>query len=210
MRCNHRPESVFFIGIAGGSCACKSTFARRLCEAFGADYCRILDQDSYYRDQSSRFDYDGGSVNFDDPSSIDFDLLHRHLLQLQRGEPIDVPIYDFATHQRLSASVQMYPTDIILVEGALILTQPPIMELLTESVFMDAPESMRLERRIKRDTLERGRTREGVLAQFYNHVKPMHDRYIEPSKRLATYIINGEAAMQETIEDLVSKLGIDS
>ncbi len=210
MRFNSKPESVFFIGITGGSCACKSTFARRLREAFGADFCSILDQDSYYRDQSARFDRDGGAVNFDHPDSIDFDLLHQHLLKLHKGEPVEVPIYDFATHKRLDQTITLFPKDIILVEGALILTQAKIVSMLSESVFMDASEDVRLERRIKRDLIERGRSRDGVLEQFFNHVKPMHDLFIEPNKQLATYIVRDEASMQATLEELVEKLGVDS
>lgn len=210
MRFDSRPESVFFIGVTGGSCAGKSTFARRLRDALGLKYCNILSQDSYYRDQSAHFDHDGGAINFDDPGSIDFDLLRKHLLKLQRGEPIDVPIYDFATHRRLRETVQMFPAEIILLEGALILTQPDIVPLLTESIFLDADESVRLDRRIKRDTVERGRTRKGILEQFCKHVKPMHDRFVEPSKALATYRVFDEQTAEETIVELVDKLGIDS
>ncbi len=210
MRFNSMPESVFFVGITGGSCAGKSTFAQHLREELGLEYCQILCQDSYYYDQSARFDRDGGAVNFDDPSSVDFPLLYQHLLQLQRGEPINVPIYDFATHRRLAESSPMLPTHVILLEGALILTQPQIVALLTESVYLDVPEPICLERRIKRDMSERARTRQGILDQFCNHVRPMHDRYIEPAKGLATYLVSNEFSAQEAIADLVDKLGIDS
>ncbi len=210
MRSDSKPESVFLIGVTGGSCAGKSTFAQRLRDALGLEYCSILSQDSYYYDQRVRFDHDGGIVNFDDPASIDFGLLRQHLLQLQRGDPVAVPVYDFLTHRRLSEHVQMFPTDIVLVEGALILTQPLIVELLTESIFLEAPESIRLERRIKRDLTERGRTMEGILYQFNNHVRPMHSRFIEPSAALATYRVHDEETMQEVIVELVDKLGIDS
>ena len=105
----------------------------------------------------------------------------------------------------------MFPTDIVLVEGALILTQPLIVELLTESIFLDAPESIRLERRIKRDMAERGRTLEGILDQFNNHVKPMHSTALSSLRQtLATYRVHDEETMQEVIDDLVEKLGIDS
>lgn len=210
MRFESRPESIFLIGVTGGSCAGKSTFARRLRDGLGLEYCNIVYQDSYYRDQSARFDRDGGTINFDDPGSIDFELLYQHLLQLQCGKSINVPIYDFATHRRLPGSVLLNPVDIILLEGALILTQPQIVQLLTESVFLEADESIRLDRRIKRDMAERGRTREGILAQFHNHVKPMHDRFIEPAKSLATYLVHDDTSAQQTIEDLIDKLGIDS
>jgi uridine kinase len=210
MRWDSKPEAIFFIGITGGSCAGKSTFARRLRDELGSEYCSILCQDSYYHDQSARFDYEGGAVNFDDPASVDFELLHRHLLQLQSGQPINVPIYDFTTHTRLAETIHLFPTDIILVEGALILTQPKIVELLTESIFLDAPEAVRLERRLYRDIVDRGRTREGVMCQFNNHVKPMHDRYIEPSRSLATYQVHSEDSISHAIAELIEKLGVDS
>lgn len=210
VRIDHKPEFILFVGITGGSCAGKSTFARRLREALGAQYCQILYQDFYYRDQSARFDHDGGKVNFDEPSSIDFTLLYEHLLQLQRGESVQVPIYDFATHRRLPETRQLSPSHVILLEGALILTEPRIQQLLTESVFLEAEESVRLQRRIRRDTTERGRTLQGILDQFHYHVKPMHDRYIEPVKALATYCVTDEETAQEAITDLVDKLGIDS
>ena len=210
MRFNNKPESVFFIGIAGGSCAGKTTFARRLRAALGMDFCQILSQDSYYRDQSEQFDFDGGAINFDHPSSIDFELLRKHLFQLQQGRPIQVPIYDFPTHRRLSKYITLYPTNVILLEGALILSQPKIAELLSESVFLDIPEPIRLQRRLHRDMTERARTREGVLAQFRNHVKPMHQQFIEPYKHLATYYITDESTVQTVIDNLIDKLGIDS
>lgn len=176
MRSDSKPESVFIIGIAGGSCSGKSTFAKLLREALGINYCGVLSQDSYYFDQSHHFDTDGGAVNFDHPDSIDFKLMREHLLQLQRGEIIEIPIYDFTYHQRLVVTEKVYPADVILLEGTLILTQPPIVELLSESVFLETPEAIRLQRRLLRDSQERGRTREGILMQFQNHVKPMHDQ----------------------------------
>jgi uridine kinase len=210
VRIDNKPESIIFVGVTGGSCAGKSTFAQRLREALGVQYCQILYQDSYYRDQSARFDHDGGKVNFDEPSSIDFALLYEHLLQLQRGESIRVPIYDFATHRRLPETQPLFPSEVILLEGALILTEPRIRQLLTESVFLEADESVRLQRRIRRDTIERGRTLQGILDQFHHHVKPMHDRHIEPVKAVATYRVTDEATAQAAIADLVDKLGIDS
>lgn len=198
MRFDSRPESVFFVGITGGRCAGKSAFAQRLRIALGLDYCRILYQDAYYHDQSVFFDRDGGAINLDAPSSIDFFLLHKHLLQLQRGLPINVPIYDFTTHKRSPNSEPLFPANVILVEGRSILTQPAIVELLTESIFLNVPEFIPVERRIQRDTAERGPT------------KSIHDSSIESTPPLATYQIFDEAEAQAVIEELVDKLGIDS
>ncbi|MBS0350309.1 MAG: uridine kinase [Proteobacteria bacterium] len=209
MRFETKPESVFFIGITGGSCAGKTEFAKRLRTALGFEYCNILNQDAYYLDQSASFKGDG-SVNFDAPESIDFELLYQHLLRLQRNEPIQVPIYDFGSHKRFSKTKTLFSANIILLEGELIFTQPKIRDLLTECVFIDIPEPTRLSRRPKRDMQERGRQREGVILQFEHHVRPMHRRYIEPVKQLATYIVNNDFTAGEVIADIVNKLGIDS
>lgn len=203
MRFDARPESIIFVGVTGGSCAGKSTFAQRLRAELGLEYCQIVCQDSYYFDQSAHLDRDC-------PDSIDFALLYSHLLRLHRGEPIDVPIYDLAARRRLSACVPLLPADIILVEGAFILRQPEIRALLTESIFVDVPEPVRLDRRIKRDAVERGCTPEALVTHFYDHVKPLHDRFIAPIQALATYQVFDEATTHETITDLVDKLGIDS
>ncbi len=210
MRSDSKPESVFFIGVTGGSGAGKTVFAKRLREAFGLDFSQIISQDSYYLDQSDNFDEEGGAVNFDIPESIDFDLMLQHLLQLQLGFPVQAPTYNFSTHQRLDSTMYIIPTDIIIVEGGLILTQPRIKELLTESVFLDYPEEVRLERMLKRDILERGRDKEGIFARFRNHVKPMHERYIEPVKSLASYRVTDDASIHKTIDELVENLGVDS
>jgi uridine kinase len=209
MRFDIKPESVFFIGITGGSCAGKTEFAKRLQAALGCQFCNILNQDSYYLDQSAIFRGDG-SVNFDAPESIDFELLYQHLLKLQQNEPIPVPVYDFNAHKRLSEIRMLFSADIILLEGELILTQPEIRKLLTECVFIDVPEKVRLARRLQRDIWERGRQREGVLHQFNRHVQPMHQRFIEPTKKLATYVVSNDFTAGEVIADIVDKLGIDS
>jgi uridine kinase len=210
MRSDSKPESVFFIGVTGGSGAGKTFFASHLREAFGREFSQIISQDSYYCDQSQKFDCEGGAVNFDIPESIDFNLLHQHLVQLQQGLAVQVPIYDFCSHQRLSQTLRIFPTDIMIVEGGLILTQPEIRDILTEVVFLDIREELRLERLIKRDILERGREREGVLKRFYAHVRPMHERYIEPNKSFASYLVEDERNILKVIENLVENLGVDS
>jgi len=201
MRSERKPESVFFVGVTGGICAGKSAFAERLRQELGLEYCRIICEDFYYRDHI---------VDFTDPSAIDFALLYQHLLQLQRGEPVRLPIYDFAARRRLFETMKMYPADVILVEGALFLTQSKITDLLTESVFLDTPEPIRLERRLMRETVLGGRTRDDVLGEFRERIKPVHNQCIESAKSLATYCIYEDETAREAIADLVDKLGIDS
>ncbi len=177
------------IAIAGGSGSGKTTFARRLNQHFG-DCSRILLQDSYYIDQSSKFDFDGGSVNFDHPSALDFDLLATHLEDLKNGNTVNVPIYDFATHSRQEEVEKFDPCDLVFVDGILILSQDQLLPHFDVNIFVHAHEDLRYERRLRRDVEERGRTEEGVRNQFYKQVKPMHDQFVEPSKDHAHHIVD--------------------
>lgn len=183
---------VTIVGVAGGSGSGKTTFARRLREKLGESECCVLGQDSYYFDQSKRFDHDGGAVNFDHPDSIDFNLLAKHISELKKGKSVNVPIYDFATHSRSSDGDTLNPRRLIFVDGILIFSQPQVVEELDYKIYMDCPEDLRFERRLYRDVHERGRTKEGVRNQFYKQVKPMHDLFVEPSKEVACDIINVE------------------
>ncbi len=176
------------IGIAGGSGSGKTTLAKKICQQFGFDQCAILSQDHYYHDQSKKFDGDGGSVNFDHPSSLDFDLLAQHLEQLKKGQPIEVPVYDFVTHSRKPISEKMNPVPVVVVDGTLLFSQPQILNKVDHKLFVDVPENVRFERRLRRDVEERGRTPEGVKKQFLAQVKPMHDQYVEPSKKFADHL----------------------
>lgn len=193
------------IGIAGGSCSGKTWFAERLLSVLGEEHAAILQQDAYYRDQSHLFDYEGGAVNFDDPASIDFDLLWRHLIQLQEGKSVAVPVYDFVTHKRLVLTQVFAPKPIVILEGALILAEPRLAACLSVMIFIEAAENLRLARRLKRDIASRGRTQEGVLTQFTCQVAPMHAQFIEPSKLLANYIVNQENE-NEILQLLLKKL----
>ncbi len=198
-------SQVQIIGIAGGSGSGKTTFARRLRDRLGVENSEVLGQDSYYIDQSNKFDHDGGSVNFDHPESLDFSLMAKHLKMLKHGENIEVPIYDFATHKRLNETIKLTPKKIIFVDGILIFSQPQVVEWLDYKIFIDCEESLRFERRLSRDVKERGRTPEGVKAQFINQVKPMHDEFVEPSKSVACDIVN-VANFDEKVEFWTQKI----
>jgi uridine kinase len=190
------PESVMLIGISGGSGSGKTTFARMLNDHLNATrgdgFSAILAQDHYYIDQSARFKGDGDpSVNFDHPSAIEFSLLSRHLEQLRLKKPVEVPIYDFVTHTRRLESTPFPPRPVVIVDGMLLLSQAIVRPWLDHSIYVDAPESIRYERRLRRDVTERGRTPEGVERQFLAQVKPMHDEFIEPSRRYASLVVDG-------------------
>jgi len=181
------------VGISGGSGSGKTTFARRVQQELGESLCGIISQDSYYRDLHEEFDSDGGRVNFDHPGSLEFDLLRRHLLDLKDHREIWIPSYDFVSHRR-GAEARLFPVrPVVLVDGILLLSQDLLRPLFDFTIFIETREEVRFERRLIRDVRERGRAPAGVREQFLNHVKPMHDLYVEPSRRFADRVISGEA-----------------
>lgn len=196
----------YIIGVAGGSGSGKTYFARELQRKLGIDNCNILYQDNYYIDQSQRFDGDGGSVNFDHPDALEFTLLAKHLASLKKGESVEVPLYEFATHKRLEKTLPFKPTKIILVDDILILNSPEVRAELDEAIFFDTPEELRFERRLHRDVNERGRTPEGVKKQFELQVRPMHDQFVEPSKKFAQTLVHDLGEYKEVLEEFVSRL----
>lgn len=183
-------SQIKIIGIAGGSGSGKTTFARTLLDILGTNDAYLLAQDHYYFDQSHRFDKDGGAVNFDHPSSIDFKLLLQHLNQLKSFLPIDVPQYDFKTHKRRSEVEHVQPKKIILVDGTLIASQRLFDGIWWKLYYISCPEEIRFARRLERDVKERGRSPEGVKSQFQSQVKPMHDEFVEPSQFDADVVVN--------------------
>ncbi len=195
-------ESVL-IGICGGSGSGKTTLAKNLQQELGPDKVGLLFQDSFYHDQSQCFDHDGGNVNFDHPSSLDFHLMFDLLTSLKKGNDIELPVYDFQTHSRLQEKKTFKHKPIVLVDGILLFSQANITELLDHKIFVDTPEDTRLSRRIERDINERGRTKEGVLDQFYAHVKPMHDKYIEPFKE-GTFVISGLISQEKMVDEVMT------
>ncbi len=162
----------------------------------------MLSQDSYYLDQSDHFKEDGGEVNFDHPDSLEFSLLAKHLKALKDGLPVAVPEYEFATHTRKSLAVPFEPKSIVLVDGILILGQPAVREQLDASLFIDVPEAIRFERRMRRDVAERGRTPEGVKKQWDAQVQPMHEKFVEPSKAHATWIATDDVSLANCMKEL--------
>lgn len=181
-------KNCIIVGIAGGSGSGKTTLAHCLARNFEKQGCAILLQDSYYHDQSDRFDGDGGSVNFDHPSALDFDLLAKHLKELRAGHSVEVPIYDFVSHTRRGETQHFSPTSLVLVDGILILGQPHVCSEFDYSIFVDTPEPVRFERRVNRDVKERGREHDGVVKQYQKQVLPMHNEFVEPSKVNADYV----------------------
>jgi uridine kinase len=196
---------VFILGVAGGSGSGKTFFADALHAALGDELSTIVYQDNFYIDQSARFDHDGGSVNFDHPDSLDFPLLAEKLRELKSGHAAKIPIYDFATHSRRSDTLHVAPRRIIIVDGILIFHPPYVRELFDDMVFFDTPEELRFDRRLKRDVEERGRTPEGVKAQFLKQVKPMHDQFVEPTKNFARTVVCDQGDYRDCLRDFLQK-----
>lgn len=193
------------IGVAGGSGSGKTTFARDLAISIGLDRVQILAQDSYYHDLSSKFHGDG-SVNFDHPDSIDWELLADHVDKLSHGVAVAVPIYDFATHTRKKEVILTQPKPFIIVDGILILYPDALRSAFDLKIFIDTSEPVRFARRLKRDITERGRTAEGVRVQYETTVKPMHDQFVEPTKTYSDHIVSGEGLFQFEIDRVVKEL----
>ena len=184
------------IGVSGGSGSGKTTVARLIHERLKNDSL-ILYQDSYYLDLSDKFDYDGGLVNFDHPSSFDFFLMAKQLKELKNGESIEAPQYNFLTHSRKVETHSVVAKRFIIVDGILILSQEIVRKYLDYNIYVDVTENNRFERRLLRDIRERGRSLEGAKRQIEKQVKPMHDQFIEPSKKYANTIISNDGTIHE-------------
>jgi uridine kinase len=182
------------VGIAGGSGSGKTTLATDLVAALSPGQAAILPADAYYRDLSHLPAQARAHINFDEPAALDGERLRADLLRLRQGQAVQRPRYDFVTHTRQLETDLVSPSPLVLVEGILVLALPEIDDLLDVTVFVEASEAVRLERRIARDVGQRGRSRASVLAQFAAHTRPMHERFVEPSRARATLVVSGEDA----------------
>ena len=180
---------MLIIGIAGGSGSGKTTVVKAITEQL-QDKVTVIPQDSYYKDLSHATDEEKRVHNFDHPDSIDFDLLRHQLKELREGKSVEQPIYSYITCGRSKTeTVTVKPTDIIIVEGILIFTDPKLRKLMDIKIFVDADDDDRLMRVMSRDIVERGKTVEWVIERYSRTVKPMYLQFIEPSKRYADVII---------------------
>ena len=177
------------IGISGGTGSGKTTVATSILESVNAGDVVFIQQDSYYRNlKDLPLDYKQ-AVNFDHPDALDNDLLVHHIRRLKAGYAVELPIYDFKTHSRLTETLHVEPKPIIIVEGILIFSDARILEEMDIKIFVDTPDDIRFIRRLRRDIAERGRTAESVIEQYLATVRPMHIQFVEPSKRYADVII---------------------
>ena len=181
-------NNILVIGIAGGTGSGKTTLMKRLVERFSADVT-VLSHDNYYRRRDDMPFEERCKVNYDEPAALETDLMARHLDALRRGQAIDCPVYDFSQHNRSNETVRIEPKRVIIVEGILIFENKQLRDLMDIKIFVDTDADIRLCRRIRRDVRERGRTLESVIEQYQTTVKPMHEKYVEPSKRYAHIVV---------------------
>jgi uridine kinase len=180
---------VIVIGIAGGTASGKTTVVRSIYEKLPCEQVALLPQDSYYKDMSHLPMEERLRVNYDHPDTIEFDLLFQHILSLKNGQPVELPIYDYVTCTRCAGTHTVRPQEIVIVEGIMIMTDLRLRKQMDIKIFVDTDADDRLIRRIRRDVGERGRTVDSVLEAYETRVKPMHNLFIEPTKRYADLII---------------------
>ena len=181
-------NNILVIGIAGGTGSGKTTLMNNLIEAFRNDVT-ILSHDNYYKRHDDLTYEERCKLNYDEPAALETDLMAYHLDQHRHGKPIDCPVYDFTQHNRSNETIRIEPKKVIIVEGILIFENKPLRELMDIRIFVDTDADVRLCRRIKRDVNKRGRSLESVLQQYQETVKPMHEMYVEPSKKYANIIV---------------------
>ena len=181
-------DNILVIGIAGGTGSGKTTLMRNLIAQLG-DEVTVLSHDSYYKRHDDLTLEQRCRLNFDEPDAFDTSLMVYHLEQLRRGKDIDCPVYDFSTHNRTDEVRHVEAKKVIIVEGILIFENQPLRDLMDIRIFVDTDADVRLCRRIKRDVSKRGRTLESVLLQYQQTVKPMHEMYVQPSKRYADIVV---------------------
>lgn len=193
------------IGIAGGTGSGKTTLTQALADKF-AGRTTVIYQDNYYKRQDHLTFEERTRVNYDSPEAFDIDLMAEHIEDLKAMRPVRGPVYDFSIHNRTDETVDIQPESVILVEGILLLHEPRLCSLLDIKLFVDADADVRILRRIKRDVLERGRSIESVEKQYLETVKPMHELYVETSKRNADLIIPDGGHNLVALDMLVHRL----
>jgi len=198
-------EKILVIGIAGGSGSGKTTLMKRLVEQFGDDVS-VLSHDNYYRRHDELTYEERCLINYDEPASLETDLMSHHLDLLRQGQAIDCPVYDYTVHNRSNETIRIEPRKVIIVEGIMIFENEALRDLMDIRIFVDTDADIRLCRRIKRDVNKRGRSLESVLTQYQQTVKPMHEQYVEPSKKYANLVVPEGGKNVVALEMIVDRI----
>ena len=196
---------VITIGIAGGTGSGKTTITRRIIQAFGGDVS-VVYHDNYYKRHDDLTYEERTKLNYDHPNAFDTPLLIEHLEALKAGEPVECPVYDYTVHNRSEKTVTIRPAKVIVVEGILIFAEPELCRRMDIKIFVDTDADVRILRRILRDTRDRGRDLESIVTQYLTTVKPMHELFVEPSKRNADIIIPEGGHNQVAVDFVMERI----
>jgi uridine kinase len=197
---------MYIIGIAGGSGSGKTSVVKKIVKCFPDESVRVLSQDAYYKDNGILTQEEREQINFDHPSSIEFPLLIQHLQELKAGKTIEMPTYSYITCSRQKETIPIEPGKVAIVEGILIFTDPALCNMIDLKVFVDTEADERIIRIIKRDVNERGRGLDKSILHYEKFVKPMHQTFIEPSKKFADIIIPEGGHNAKGVDILISKI----
>ncbi len=198
-------QHILVIGIAGGTGSGKTTLMNNIMTEFDQKVT-VLSHDNYYKRHDDLTFEERCNLNYDEPDAIETSLMVEHLKQLRQGQAIDCPVYDFTRHNRSQETVRIVPKEVIIVEGILIFENEQLRDLMDIRLFVDTDADVRLCRRIKRDVTKRGRTLESVLLQYQSTVKPMHEKYVEPSKKYANLVIPEGGKNQVALDMIMGRI----
>lgn len=199
-------KKPLLLGIAGGTGSGKTLVSKRIYDELGSDRVAIIEQDSYYRDQSDIPLNNRNTRNYDHPSAFDLELMRLQMQELVDGKTIKVPVYDYKTHTRKKRRRVIKDHVVIIVEGILTLFDPGIRTLMDIKVYIDTPSDIRFIRRLNRDTKERGRDSDSIIKQYQESVRPMHEQFVEPTKAYADIIIPGGGYNDVAVDLLKTKI----
>jgi uridine kinase len=199
-------KTPVIIGIAGGTGSGKTTVARSIYGSIGRDKIGWISHDSYYRNFDGLSAEERHHINFDHPDSLETELLVRHLDVLMKGSSVEVPKYDFTTYARVAETERVEPSNVVIVEGILVLAEPELRKRIDIKLFVDTPPDIRFVRRLMRDIKERGRSVESVIEQYVTTVRPMHEEFVEPSKRHADLIIPEGGENQVALDAIIARV----
>ena len=198
-------SDIMILGIAGGTGSGKTTITRRLIQSFGGDVS-VIHHDNYYKAHHDLPYEERAKLNYDHPDSFDTELLVEALKDLKQGRAVSCPVYDYTIHDRTDKTITIYPTRVIIVEGILIFESRELCEQMDIKIFVDTDADVRILRRIVRDVRDRGRSLESVINQYLNTVNPMHEQFVEPSKRRADIIIPEGGHNQVALEMVIERV----
>ncbi|RPA59131.1 uridine kinase [Aerococcus agrisoli] len=194
------------IGVTGGTGSGKTTVTRKIMEEFGDVSLAYIPQDAYYKDQSHLTMDERAKTNYDHPLAFDTELLNQHITALLNGQAIQMPVYDFTQHNRSTETITVEPKEVIIIEGILIFSDKDLRDLMDIKVFVDTDDDIRIIRRIKRDMAERGRSLDSIIDAYTTVVKPMHEQFIEPTKKFADIIIPEGGSNNVAIDLMTTKI----